>query len=198
MPSLRVDLYTAPEILDDAPYNEKVDTWSLGVICYVLLCGSLPFYSENELEISDLVLAGKYDLGETDSHWLKVSESAKDLIKNLLTLDPNKRLSAEEVLAHPFISGERKLNLTKRRSVKWNAAGLLGKWPLKFRHILDSVSSAHSSNGSTGDDDAEDADKSNLKITFNGNKSPPINAMNAITIQFSDASELDTENSAVE
>eukprot|EP01084_Bolivina_argentea_P055048 100942_1 len=150
--------YVAPEILNNEPYNEKVDCWSLGVICYVLLCGSLPFYSENELEISDLILKCKYDLGETDDHWLKVSESAKDLISNLLTLDKKNRFNITQVLQHPFIIGGNKLMSNKRRSVKWNAGGLFAgignKYSMKFKNILDSaknISFHHESDNDTDD-----------------------------------------------
>jgi len=136
--------YVAPEILNNEPYNEKVDMWSLGVICYVLLCGSLPFYSENELEISDLVLSGKYDLGQTDDHWLNVSDSAKDLLQNLLTLDKINRYSASKVLSHPFITGQNQLKTQRRKSVKWNASSLLGKWKgFKFGNIFEASSSPH-------------------------------------------------------
>ena len=95
---------TAPEILASQPYTEKVDTWSLGVIVYVLLCGSLPFYSDNELEISELITACTYDLGDTDARWRSVSAEAKHLVKALLTKDWRRRLSAEQVLRHPFVT----------------------------------------------------------------------------------------------
>eukprot|EP01083_Nonionella_stella_P036125 98586_1 len=153
--------YVAPEILNNKPYNEKVDMWSLGVICYVLLCGSLPFYSENELEISDAICSGKYDLGEEDEHWLKVSDSAKDLIAKLLTLDKVARLSASQVLAHPFITGQQ--SATKRKSVRWNAGALLGKWPMKFKHIMDSAKVTFGTDSDNSASDYEGTHNKNKK-----------------------------------
>jgi len=211
--------YVCPEILNEEPYNEKVDMWSLGIICYVLLCGSFPFYSENELELIDLILAGKYDLGETDDHWLKVSDHAKDLIKHLLTADKVNRFSATQVLQHPFITGSRKLTAVKRKSVKWNAGSLLGKWPLKFRNILDS---AKISFGGDSDIDSDyDFNNNNevmksaqiqisepppspnytkkihFKINLDSPKKKPNNGITHIS-PYSDISELDTEQSGIE
>jgi len=130
--------YVAPEILHEEPYNEKVDTWSIGIICYVLLCGSFPFYSESEIELTDLILSGQFELGQTDLHWRKISEAAKDLIQKLLTADKVNRLSAAQILQHPFITGKPMNNL-KRRPNKWNAGALFGKLPMKFKHMLDTA-----------------------------------------------------------
>ena len=92
--------YTAPEILKKENYNEKCDIWSIGVILYYILCGYPPFQGSNDKEISDLVIKGNFDL---NGHgWDKISDEAKDLIKKMLTYDIEKRISAEEVLKHPW------------------------------------------------------------------------------------------------
>ena len=93
--------YIAPEVLMKK-YNEKCDIWSCGVIMYILLSQKLPFNSENdnEEELLNKILLGKYDLESPPFD--KISKNAKDLINKLLTSDPQKRISAEEALNHPW------------------------------------------------------------------------------------------------
>ena len=91
--------YIAPEVLKKH-YDEKCDLWSCGVIMYILLSGRPPFGGDNDKEIMDKVIIGKYDL-ET-SPFDKLSSSGKDLIQKLLMIEPNKRLSAEQALTHPW------------------------------------------------------------------------------------------------
>lgn len=96
--------YIAPEILMRKPYDDKVDLWAFGVIMYVLLCGYPPFHDENQARMFEKIKAGKFQFDEP--YWSNVSEMAKDLIRKLLVVDPTKRLSIEEVLAHEWIKGE--------------------------------------------------------------------------------------------
>lgn len=81
-------------------YTEKCDIWSVGVILYVLLCGTPPFFGENDSVIVDKIEAGKFSFDGAE--WQGVSEESKDLIKKLLTYDPNQRVSAGEALQHPW------------------------------------------------------------------------------------------------
>ena len=76
--------------------------WSCGVILYILLSGRPPFGGENDREIIEKVKIGKYDLSK--SPWDKFSTEVKDLIKNLLIMDPNKRYSSEMALSHPWLA----------------------------------------------------------------------------------------------
>ena len=87
--------YIAPEVLKNG-YNEKCDLWSCGIILYILLCGSPPFYGKNEKEIFSKILNGTF----TFKHkiWNKISNEGKNLVKKLLELNPNKRISAKEAL----------------------------------------------------------------------------------------------------
>ena len=85
--------YIAPEVLNKS-YSNKCDLWSCGVILYILLSGTPPFYGEDDQEIMENVRKGKFsfDHREFDS----ISQEAKNLITNLLRYDPIKRITAEE------------------------------------------------------------------------------------------------------
>ncbi|XP_072971460.1 calcium-dependent protein kinase 27-like [Typha angustifolia] len=92
--------YVAPEVLLKH-YGPESDVWSAGVIVYILLCGVPPFWAETEQGIFQQVLHGTLDL-ETDP-WPSISESAKDLVRGMLVREPRKRLTAHEVLCHPWL-----------------------------------------------------------------------------------------------
>jgi calcium-dependent protein kinase len=94
--------YIAPEVLG-RHYDKSCDLWSIGVITYILLCGYPPFYGDTDPEIFASVRAGRYDFDSPE--WTQVSNEAKDLISRLLLLDPSKRLTADEALRHPWLSG---------------------------------------------------------------------------------------------
>lgn len=91
--------YIAPEVINNC-YNEKCDLWSCGVILYILLCGCPPFSADTDEEIFAKIKIGKYQF--KGSVWNNISEEAKDLIKELLTKDIDKRLSAKQALEHPW------------------------------------------------------------------------------------------------
>eukprot|EP00920_Eleutheroschizon_duboscqi_P041915 GHVT01100589.1.p1 GENE.GHVT01100589.1~~GHVT01100589.1.p1 ORF type:complete len:511 (+),score=82.11 GHVT01100589.1:538-2070(+) len=92
--------YIAPEVLHGT-YDEQCDVWSLGVILYVLLSGCPPFNGPNEFEILKKVEKGKYtfDLPQ----WKRVSDSAKDLIRKMLTYVPSERITAKAAVEHEWI-----------------------------------------------------------------------------------------------
>ncbi|XP_057994235.1 calcium-dependent protein kinase 1 isoform X1 [Hevea brasiliensis] len=92
--------YVAPEVLH-RKYGAEVDIWSAGVILYILLSGVPPFWGETEQAIFDSVLRGHIDF--SSDPWPSVSSSAKDLVKKMLRTDPKDRLSAVEVLNHPWM-----------------------------------------------------------------------------------------------
>jgi len=93
--------YVAPEILEGVPYGTKADMWSLGVITYILLGGYPPFMDKNQKALFSKIRLGQYEFH--DRYWANVSTSAKDLISSLLTTDPFKRVSAEQVLDNPWM-----------------------------------------------------------------------------------------------
>lgn len=78
--------YIAPEILK-SDYNEKCDVWSVGVILFILLSGKPPFGGDNDKEILDSVKTGMFTF--SGKEWQDISQDAKDLIKAMLTYDPN-------------------------------------------------------------------------------------------------------------
>ncbi|KAJ8028165.1 Serine/threonine-protein kinase DCLK1 [Holothuria leucospilota] len=96
--------YVAPEIILETGYGLKVDIWAAGVITYVLLCGFPPFRStnNNQDEVFDKIVA--CDFTFLSPYWDGISESAKELISCMLTLDVDQRYSAEDVLAHPWMA----------------------------------------------------------------------------------------------
>jgi len=87
--------YIAPEVLAGA-YNQAADVWSAGVILYILLSGTPPFWGKTKSRIFEAVKAAslKFPL----EPWDRISESAKDLIRGMLSTDPSRRLTAQQVL----------------------------------------------------------------------------------------------------
>nr|BAJ96684.1 predicted protein [Hordeum vulgare subsp. vulgare] len=92
--------YVAPEVLQ-RNYGREIDVWSAGVILYILLCGSPPFWAETEKGIFDAILVGQLDF--SSSPWPTISESAKDLIRQMLSRDPKRRITAVQALEHPWL-----------------------------------------------------------------------------------------------
>ena len=83
-------------------YGKECDLWSCGVILFILLGGYPPFYDESEPRLFRKIRQGKPDMN--DPVWEEVSKDAKDLIANLLVVDPTKRLTIEQVLEHPWMN----------------------------------------------------------------------------------------------
>nr|GME13379.1 calcium-dependent protein kinase 29 [Ipomoea batatas] len=82
-------------------YGKEIDVWSAGVILYILLSGFPPFWGETEKAIFEEILKAQLDL--ESSPWPSISSSAKDLIRKMLTVDPQKRITAAEALEHPWL-----------------------------------------------------------------------------------------------
>ena len=108
-------LYIAPEIINNKKYDGKCDLWSCGVIMYMMLSGQPPFKGENDEEIYQAIKNGKYNFD--DEKWDTISNDAKDLIKNLLIKDPDKRYSAEKALNHPWIVKHRRNKIIDKKKL---------------------------------------------------------------------------------
>eukprot|EP01097_Dermamoeba_algensis_P006627 TRINITY_DN412_c0_g1_i8.p1 TRINITY_DN412_c0_g1~~TRINITY_DN412_c0_g1_i8.p1 ORF type:complete len:376 (-),score=98.78 TRINITY_DN412_c0_g1_i8:277-1404(-) len=96
--------YVAPEVLTQDSYDKSVDMWSLGVIIYILLCGFPPFYADTPPELFKKIMDVKYDFD--DPAWDNVSEAAKNVIRNLLVKDPQKRWTAQQCLRDSWVQGK--------------------------------------------------------------------------------------------
>jgi calcium-dependent protein kinase len=107
--------YISPEVLDGF-YDEKCDIWSAGVILYILLCGYPPFNGNDDDEIFESIKKRKFVF--PDAEWANISKEAKDLINKMLS-EPLTRLTAEQVLGHPWLVNQLNKN-TKAKEIKLN------------------------------------------------------------------------------
>eukprot|EP01129_Flabellula_baltica_P008477 TRINITY_DN3370_c0_g1_i1.p1 TRINITY_DN3370_c0_g1~~TRINITY_DN3370_c0_g1_i1.p1 ORF type:complete len:376 (+),score=79.16 TRINITY_DN3370_c0_g1_i1:70-1128(+) len=94
--------YIAPEILKNVKYDKEVDLWSAGVIMYIILCGYPPFYDEEEHVLYEKIMEGQFHFHSP--YWDGITNEAKDLISNLLVVDPEQRYTAEEALNAPWFT----------------------------------------------------------------------------------------------
>ncbi|XP_039276795.1 calcium/calmodulin-dependent protein kinase type II alpha chain isoform X6 [Nilaparvata lugens] len=93
--------YLSPEVLKKEPYGKPVDIWACGVILYILLVGYPPFWDEDQHRLYAQIKAGAYDYPSPE--WDTVTPEAKNLINQMLTVNPSKRITASEALKHPWI-----------------------------------------------------------------------------------------------
>ncbi|XP_006560598.1 calcium/calmodulin-dependent protein kinase II isoform X39 [Apis mellifera] len=93
--------YLSPEVLKKEPYGKPVDIWACGVILYILLVGYPPFWDEDQHRLYAQIKTGSYDYPSPE--WDTVTPEAKNLINQMLTVNPSKRITASEALKHPWI-----------------------------------------------------------------------------------------------
>ena len=95
-------IYAAPEMLEGKSYDgTKIDIWSLGISLYTMVCGELPFVVDDENDIyilMDKIIKGNYNIPEF------LSDECKDLIKNMLVTDPDKRITLEQIKNHKWVN----------------------------------------------------------------------------------------------
>ncbi|CAG7822499.1 unnamed protein product [Allacma fusca] len=106
--------YLSPEVLKKEPYGKPVDIWACGVILYILLVGYPPFWDEDQHRLYAQIKSGAYDYPSPE--WDTVTPEAKNLINMMLTVNPNKRITAADALKHPWIcQRERVASLVHRQ-----------------------------------------------------------------------------------
>ncbi|XP_061760174.1 calcium/calmodulin-dependent protein kinase (CaM kinase) II beta 1 isoform X23 [Nerophis ophidion] len=93
--------YLSPEVLRKEAYGKPVDIWACGVILYILLVGYPPFWDEDQHKLYQQIKAGAYDFPSPE--WDTVTPEAKNLINQMLTINPAKRITAQEALKHPWV-----------------------------------------------------------------------------------------------
>ncbi|KAG5266846.1 hypothetical protein AALO_G00236880 [Alosa alosa] len=103
--------FVAPEVLKKQGYDAACDIWSLGILLYTMLAGFTPFANgpdDTSEEILARIGSGKYAL--TGGNWDTVSDAAKDIVSNMLHVDPHQRLTAPQVLRHQWIVNREQLS----------------------------------------------------------------------------------------
>ncbi|MBN3297701.1 KS6AA kinase, partial [Amia calva] len=106
--------FVAPEVLKRQGYDEGCDIWSLGVLLYTMLAGYTPFANGPDDTPEDILTrmgSGKFTM--KGGNWNTISDAAKDLVSKMLHVDPHQRLTAKQVLKHPWITNRDKLPQSK-------------------------------------------------------------------------------------
>ncbi|XP_047356908.1 calcium/calmodulin-dependent protein kinase type II alpha chain isoform X17 [Vespa velutina] len=141
--------YLSPEVLKKEPYGKPVDIWACGVILYILLVGYPPFWDDDQHRLYAQIKAGSYDYPSPE--WDTVTPEAKNLINQMLTVNPSKRITANEALKHPWIcQRERVASVVHRQETvdclkKFNA-----RRKLKGAILTTMLATRNFSTGSTG------------------------------------------------
>jgi hypothetical protein len=91
------------EVVRRQKYSLAIDCWSMGVILYILLTGKLPFGGRTDAAVEAAINSGNFSM--EGGAWLNVSQDAKDLVRGLLNVHPEARLTAEQCLQHPWLAG---------------------------------------------------------------------------------------------
>ncbi|XP_012084908.1 calcium and calcium/calmodulin-dependent serine/threonine-protein kinase [Jatropha curcas] len=161
--------YVSPEALSQGKITCKSDMWSLGVILYILLSGYPPFIAQSNRQKQQMIIAGDFSFYEKT--WKNITSSAKQLITDLLHVNPDRRPSAQDILSHPWVIGDsakeeqmdheiisRLQNFNARRKLR--AAAIASVWSStvflrtkKLRSLL-------------GSHDLKDEEIENLRIHF--------------------------------
>ncbi|XP_039991122.1 serine/threonine-protein kinase 33 [Xiphias gladius] len=97
-------IYMAPEMMSGRGYSQWCDVWSIGVVMYMLLCGEPPFVSKTKAKLLDVIM--NKEVTFTQPIWTRVSDAAKNLLTCLLKVDPAYRMSANQILENPWITGD--------------------------------------------------------------------------------------------
>ncbi|CAL9070967.1 unnamed protein product [Musa textilis] len=128
--------YMAPEVLK-RNYGPEVDVWSAGVILYILLCGVPPFWAESEQGVAQAILRSVIDFKREP--WPKVSDSAKDLVRQMLDPDPKQRFTAQQVIDHSWLQNATKapnVNLGETVRARLQQFSVMNKFKKKALRVV--------------------------------------------------------------
>uniref|UniRef100_A0A8C1LKH0 Calcium/calmodulin-dependent protein kinase type IV n=1 Tax=Cyprinus carpio TaxID=7962 RepID=A0A8C1LKH0_CYPCA len=154
--------YCAPEILRGCAYGPEVDMWSVGVITYILLCGFEPFFDDRgDQYMFKRILNCEYEF--VSPWWDNVSLNAKDLVKKLVVQDPKKRLSTQQALQHPWVTGKA-VNFTHMDTAQKKLLEFNARRKLKAAVKAVVASTRLGSAGSHGNPDGNKTDSSPSSI----------------------------------
>lgn len=141
--------YVAPEVIQGTPgliYSPAVDLWSAGVVLFILLGGYPPFYDESEPALFEQIRKGKFSFD--DPVWDAVSDSAKSLVRELLTVNPSKRLTATQALKHTWFTASlhsnedlrlARRNMKRHLRMRFKGAVLTVIAQQRLAHMLEDV-----------------------------------------------------------
>ncbi|TRZ20175.1 hypothetical protein HGM15179_006917 [Zosterops borbonicus] len=160
--------YLSPEVLRKDPYGKPVDIWACGVILYILLVGYPPFWDEDQHKLYQQIKAGAYDFPSPE--WDTVTPEAKNLINQMLTINPAKRITADQALKHPWVCQRSTVASMMHRQEtveclrKFNARRKLKVSTSQFALSL-FLGSTESCNTTTEDEDLKVRKQEIIKIT---------------------------------
>ncbi|OHT09437.1 Myosin light chain kinase A [Tritrichomonas foetus] len=115
--------FMAPEIIKSKGYGAECDLWSIGVLAYFLLSGTLPFTSKVPFKLYQSICEGEYEYGE---EFDVISDEAKDFINQCIVVDPKERLTAKSALEHPWITNTGEVKTRSLTPVKKEKVPLPG------------------------------------------------------------------------
>uniref|UniRef100_A0A2K5R7L6 calcium/calmodulin-dependent protein kinase n=1 Tax=Cebus imitator TaxID=2715852 RepID=A0A2K5R7L6_CEBIM len=163
--------YLSPEVLRKEAYGKPVDIWACGVILYILLVGYPPFWDEDQHKLYQQIKAGAYDFPSPE--WDTVTPEAKNLINQMLTINPAKRITAHEALKHPWVCQRSTVASMMHRQEtveclkKFNARRKLKvrPWLLVPSTVMLPCESSDSANTTIEDEDAKARKQEIIKTT---------------------------------
>jgi serine/threonine protein kinase len=124
--------YAAPELLSEKLYSQEVDIWSMGCLLFTLLVAYPPFYEDDRGSISDKIKEGFFEF--LSPFWDSITDNAKDLISQLLRVNPSQRLRANQIEYHPWFS-DKIWNIYPDKIVKplWSPIPSVLQTPLDYK-----------------------------------------------------------------